>query len=951
MTEKPSLIERQTDLAKMREVLDEVASGRGRVVVLDAPSGAGKTALLNEARARVVNADMQVLYATGSELEVEYPFGVALDLIEGWLVNASDAQREQLMAGQARLAKPLLAVGSPQRITGGDEFTIIHGLYWCIVNLCEVGPVAVFVDDAHLADDATLRFLNYLSARVDDLAVALFVAVRSGDIRANTPLVNHLSRRENCTPIRPAALTQQAVGTLLRREEPGLTLSPDAVRRCWMITGGNPFLVTELSTAIRTEGRAWLDANIDRLESFAPLSVRNRVLFRVSRLSEDALELARAYAVLRGSAPLELAAKIAGIDLANAVRLLDRLDQAHILINDSKPHFRHSMIRSAIYDDIPASQLAAAHTRAAALLLSIGERVEAIANHLLIGLPTSEPWALDVLMEAATAAAQKGSHDWAIRYLRHAITLAPSDSHRVPALVDLGLLEAAQGETDSGVAHLEQALDLMKDPVEKARGLYSLGSTLYRYGRHSDAAAAFERGAQLATSLDPELALEAEGAWIFASYYLDQVVPRAMIRLEELMAEIRQRGLRSPAERVILAIAGLRAVMSSSPAAKGAGLATEAVRDGLLLQTQTSASVAVNLAVLALTFSDRLDEASEVIDQVISDARHRQHAPITAEASFIRSLVDFTRGDITNAWINSQAAVDGIGRGWFGLAPMAQGTLVQCLIERDELDQAEEALSAAEQIPLTPDSRGLASWLYMARGRLQNARSDYAGAVEGHLMVGRVLSVFEAVNPAVAHWRSCAGLAAKMLGDMALAQELIDEELVLAIQFELPRQVAIALRPKSALVGRTERIALLEESLEILKTHGTPLDSSETLLEYGRALRQSGSRIEARNPLTRAMELAHRQGAFATARRAHEELLASGAKPRRSYSTGLQALTPTELRIAELAAQGLSNREVAESLFVARSTVAWHLRHIFHKLGVTTRADLPTAIESARLGH
>ncbi|MFE3001615.1 ATP-binding protein [Nocardia sp. NPDC059246] len=947
-----SLIERQTELAKISEVFDEAASGRGRVAVLEAPSGAGKTALVREARARAVDSGMRVLDATGSELEVEYPFGIALNLIESWLAHARAADREQLTIGQARLAAPLLTgVDSSQFTHEGDEFAIIHGLYWCIVNLCEMGPVAILVDDVHLADDPSLRFLNYLTARLDDLPVAVFLAVRTGDVRANASLVTHLARQENSVVIRPAALTQQAVAALLHEEEPDLTLSSDAVRRCWMITGGNPFLVTELTTAIRTEGRAWLDANIDRLESFAPMSVRNRVLLRVSRLGEDALELSRAYAVLQGSAPLELAAKIAGIDLEAAVRLLDQLDQAHVLVSDPKPYFRHPMIRSAVYDDIPASKLAAAHVRAAGLLRNAGERAEAVAHHLLIGLPTSDPWALDVLTEAATAVAAKGSLDTAIRYLHRAVTVAPVGSRRVRVLVDLGLLEAARGDTEAGVTHLEEALQLMEDPVEKARCLYSLGSTLYRCGRHSDAAAAFERSTRLAGSLNPELALEAEGAWIFASYYLDDVIPRAMVRLQELTSAITQRGLRSPSERVILAIAGLRAVMSSPPATEGAVLASEAVRDGLLLRMQTSASVAVNLAVLALIFADRLDDASEVVDEVISDARRRGHGPLTAEASFIRSLVDFARGDITNAWVNAQAAVDGIRGGWYGLAPMAQGTLVQCLIERDELDQAEEALSAAEQIALTPDSQGLWSWIYMARGRLQIVRSDYVGALENFLAAGRTLSVFEAVNPAVLHWRSYAGLSARMLGDAALAADLIDEELLLARQFDLPRQVAIALRAKSALLGRTERIVLLEQSLEILEKHGTPLDLGETLLEYGRAMRQSGSRIEARTPLTRAMELAHRQGAYATARRAREELSASGAKPRRSYSTGLQALTPTEFRIAEMAAQGLSNREVAESLFVARSTVAWHLRHIFQKLEITSRSELSTAVEDARLGR
>lgn len=946
------LLERHSELNQIAKSLEHATAGHGSVTLLDAPSGAGKTALIAQARNRAMASGIAVLDACGSELEWNFPFGTVLSLIDSWLAVTEPSQREGLLAGQARLATPLFPVAdAAPTADSGDEFAIIHGLYWWIVNLCDSSPVAVIVDDVHLCDDPSLRFLNYLAARLDDLPVALFLAVRSGDVRANAPLMTHLAHLDNMTVIQPPALTQAAVATLLRWEEPQLALSPDTVRRCWIITGGNPFLVTELSATIRTEGHQWLDANLDRLDSFAPRTVRNRVLSRLGRLGEGALRLARAYAVLRNSVSLPLAAQVANMPMHIAVPLLDRLDRAQIIAAGPRANFRHPMIRSAVYEAIPPSQLAATHSRAAALLRDNGGSADLIARHLLSGLPTTDTWAVDILIDAAASAARKGSTDTAVRYLRHIIDLPVPDERRIGCLVDLGLLEAARGGTESGVAHLEQALDLMHDPVQKSRCLYSLGSTLYRFGRHSDAAMAFERSARLAEHTDPDLALEAEGAWIFASYYLDQVLSRAMVRLTELTENIDRQNLQSPGQRVILAIAGLRAVMSTPPVDDGAAMAVEAVRDGVLLQQPTFASAAVNLAILALVFSNRLEEASRVVDQVIAEARRRQHASIASEASFIQSIVDFARGDITDAWMNAQAAVDGIAGGWYGLAPMARGTLVHCLLERDDIVEAETVLKEAEQIPLTTDSQGLWSWIHMARARLHAVRGDYQGALQAYLATGRTLSVFDAKNPAILRWRSGAGVAAKALGDEAMAEELITEELRLAEEFKLPRVIGHALRARSGLLDRSARIVTLEAALEIHEQHGTPLDLSETLLDFGRALRQSGNRLESRAPLKRAMELAHRHGAFAIARCARDELLASGAKPRRAYATGLHGLTPTELRIAEMVAQGLTNREVGESLFLAKSTVAWHLRHVFQKLGVESRAELPAALGKTRAGY
>jgi DNA-binding CsgD family transcriptional regulator len=937
------LIEREAELSVLYGVLADAMEGRGRVAYVEGPSGGGKTALLRLARSRAIELRMQVLEASGSDLEVEYPFGTVLTLVESWSSNATQEQRSHLVSGRGRLAGAMLSGAGSGVDLAGDEFSLIHSLYWNLVNLCDSGPVLLAVDDAHLADDPSLRFLNYIAARIEDLPVALVIAVRSGDARAAAPLMLHLAAVDNVTEVRPEGLSKNGVATLLQREDPELQMSPELTRRCWMVTGGNPLLVSEISAAVREEGRDWLDQNADRLETFAPPLVRIRVLQRLSRLGPSALALARAYAVLRDKAPLELAARLAEVSLDEAVSLLDRLDEAQILSGGPQPHIRHPMILACVYEDIPNAQLAALHTRAAALLHGVGERAESVASHLLVGMPTAADWAVDVLIDAATTASGKGSPNTAIRYLRQALTLVTVGPRRIRVLVDLGLLEAAQGESPS-VLHLEEALDLMEDSVDKARCLHQLGTTLYRYGRHAEAAQAFERCIAHATLLDPELALEAEAAWIFTAYYLDTVLETARKRLEVLTAGILERGPRVVADRVLLAIAGLHASLSTPPCSVGASHSLEALRDGVLLQSQTSAGLVAHVLALALTFSDQLDEASELVSRLMHDADGRQHMPALAEATFMRSQVEFARGNITDAWIHAEDAVNGIAKGWVALAPLAQGTLAQCLVEREELDVAEALLTASN---MTLDNPALGSWLHMAWGELKSAQNDHTGALASFLEAGRVLSPFSVTNPAVLRWRSRAGHEARLVGDIEMARDLIDEELSLARAFESPRSIAVALTAKATLLPRDERLALLAEALGLLEERGTDLELARTLLEQGRALRQLGKRAESREPLGRAMDLAQRSGALATARRAAEELKATGARPRQRFSTGLQALTPSERRVADLVAKGLSNREVAEATFVARNTVIWHLRHVYQKLGIESRAELAEALDQA----
>src|SRR5262249_43536927 len=154
-----------------------------------------------------------------------------------------------------------------------------------------------------------------------------------------------------------------------------------------------------------------------------------------------------------------------------------------------------------------------------------------------------------------------------------------------------------------------------------------------------------------------------------------------------------------------------------------------------------------------------------------------------------------------------------------------------------------------------------------------------------------------------------------------------------------PRALGIALRAVALTRGRTVQMKLLHEAAEVLRESGAELEHGRALTDLGAAIRRAGQPAKARDPLRRGYELASRCGANALAERAMHELLSAGARPRRTALSGVESLTPSELRVAELAANGMTNREIAQALFVTEKTVETHLGHVYPKLDITSRAE------------
>ena len=233
--------------------------------------------------------------------------------------------------------------------------------------------------------------------------------------------------------------------------------------------------------------------------------------------------------------------------------------------------------------------------------------------------------------------------------------------------------------------------------------------------------------------------------------------------------------------------------------------------------------------------------------------------------------------------------------------------------------------------------------IFWARGRLRAAQGRLHEALDDLHEYGRRCGRAEMRTPAIP-WRADAALLHSRLGDRDAAERLASEYDELARAWDTPRVIGISARTRGLIDGGDPGLALLHEAVEAHATSPARLEHARSLLELGAALRRAGRRTDALEPLRQAAELAHRCGATVLAARAGEELGVAGAVGRRYAFSGADALTPSERRVAGMAAEGRTNREIAQTLFVTAKTVENHLGRVYTKLAIGSRAELAGAL-------
>lgn len=276
------------------------------------------------------------------------------------------------------------------------------------------------------------------------------------------------------------------------------------------------------------------------------------------------------------------------------------------------------------------------------------------------------------------------------------------------------------------------------------------------------------------------------------------------------------------------------------------------------------------------------------------------------------------------------------------LAALQFGTWA--LLERGQVDHAAGLFETHGLGGELPEQHAFAG-ICLARGHVRLAQGDHRAGLEDLLEGGRREEAWGDANPAClpGPWRSSAALAHSMLGEDAPARRLLAEELALARAYGARWAIGISLRAAGLLAEGQRSLDLLREAVCLLQNSGAALEHARSLTDLGTALHRAGDPAGLEN-LRQALDLADRCGARVLVDRARTELLAAGARPRRTRISGRDALTPSEGRVAQMAAQGLSNRDIAQSLFVTTKTVEGHLHRTYAKLNIQSRSELDAAL-------
>jgi DNA-binding CsgD family transcriptional regulator len=932
------LLEREPDLAEIWRCIDAAGAGEGCALVLEGPEGIGKTALLTAAVDHAQRAGMATLTARAGELESDLPWGVVRGLFEPELATVARAERRKLLSDAAGLARIALRPGPPDAGPRRADAlgAALHGLYWLTANMAARRPVLLAIDDAHWADKPSLRWLGYLVARLEGLPVLVLTTVRPGEPGTQSDTISAIARAGRV--VQPSALSREATGMLVRATL-GLEANGDLCRSCHSATAGNPFLLRCLLDELHHQWDPPEGASMAAVTEVHSEAISRATLARLERLPQVARELASAVAVFGASCSLGDAAAIAGLEEDQAVAAADALAAQGVILESEPLEFVHPIVRTAVYHEIPGHRRIRWHGRAARLLDDAEAPTDEIAVHLLPLAPAGDPAVVGVLRSAATAALGAGAPESAVQYLTRALAEPPPAHARVAILRELGAAEASLHKP-AGAEHLQEALRSSSRPRERAEIARELAVPLMHSGQMREAVDFLERATRELGPGDRELRLQLEADIIGARRLHPALREAALERVKALRAA-RLEG-RTFGERVALSAVALEPDLPVGTAAESIECAMRALGDGRLLAEAGVESPAFWYATSALILADGFEPAEAVLESALADARFRGSTVGLAFGFGFRALLRYRTGRLAESEADARQALGISPRARWAASVYGLLFLIEILLERGRPEDAARAVAASgldsndgETLPLLLIRHG--------RGRVSLALGDTDAGLRDMRAAADELEA-GAFPPQLWPWRSTHALALAAAGDTEEARRLADQELQLARAFEAPGALGIALRSRGLVEPGGADLGLLEKAVAVLAGSGVALESARALVDLGAALRRAGRRSDSLESLREGLDLARRCGASALAERAREELVTAGARPRRDALHGRDALTASELRTAQMAAGGRTNREIAQALFVSVRTVETHLTHTYRKLAIQSRDALPGAL-------
>ncbi|MBB1242623.1 AAA family ATPase [Streptomyces durbertensis] len=922
----------------------------GASVLLRGTSGTGKSTLLRTYVAGARRAGDPVFLVCADPPDATREYGV----VEQLLARLEQPPGEPPpMAARVAALREVRAAFTRLVREDGDLPTATTDAYRALCGLltrlarARGRRLVIAVDDLHWADASSLRFLRYLLRRLDRIPAAVVAtlgdAEPSVDERRAGFLFPLFLRQLTLRPV-----TEQEVAELAELVV-GAPVDEVFVRACHSVTGGNPYLLHAVLRSLAGVGLAPDARTAAEITRHLPDEVSRAVRARIRHAGPDALALAHGLAVLSGTPAVPVLAETAGLSepaAEDASHLLEGLGLIRRL-KGTRVAFSCPAFEAAVHDGMLPSARNDLHARAAEVLRGRGAAWDAVVRHLL-HTPSGTPWLVDALRRAALEAAGRGDAEQASRCLRRVLFEDLSEQVRAAVLVELGTAELDRSVPEASLT-LRRAFDLARTHDQRAAAARVLSVALCALDRHDEAAGLLAdvldhrpAGARR----DPELEL----GLCYARWCAEGLSSRVLRGL----ARVERAARREPsAPRPLTA---LRATLSAVPSEAVTGPAPRRdVRPGVSW-TRVLCRAAALLAAPATVHLP--DDVAPPTDLAVRTRASLGGRSLDAALLAARAVAHLARGRLAEADADAGAALAeftalevGAQHGW---PTVAVSVTVEVSLARGRLEEAERLL-VAHRLTGGLGVTGLTDRLLLARGRLNLAAGRAREALADFLAVGEREG---GPNRPAAHrpawpsspWRADAALAHLALDDTRAAAALVTAEIEQTSGAPDAVRKGLALRARGLVFGGARGLASLRQACELLVTTPARLEEARALADLGAAERLLGDHRAAGAALRRAATLAESCGATPLVDRCLDELRAAGHRPRSRTFAGVAALTPAERRVAELAARGLTNRQLAAYLHVGRRTVELHLSAVYDKLGIPGRSGLATALAEPTLG-
>ena len=926
------LLGRETELATLELSVQQARTEASAVGVLG-EAGIGKSALLGALRERAGAQGMLVLEGRAAEHERDVPFGLVVDALDDHVASLHPRRIEAVGPDLAAVLPAAAAVrtdgsGEPAAAAGAAERFRYHRAVRGLLELLgRERPVALLLDDLHWADDASVELVLHLLRRPPRAPLLLAFALRRQD--PATRLLDAARSAPRWQQLEPRPLAPDAAHALVD------SVADPALRdRVVSEAGGNPLFLEELARAARMpDGRL-------------PSTLMAAVRLEIDVLPADSRTLIEGAAVAGDPFDPGLAAAAAALDPDEAVAPLDRLVEADVVraTGDGRGlAFRHPLVRRAVYDAAPPAWRLAAHERVAAALERRGAGAPARAYHVAQYARQGDDAAIALLAEAGAAAADTAPAT-AAHWYEAALRLLPDgDRERRGALLGpLALAQSAAGRLEQAVETLDAVLELLppeaiEQRVQLSAAAASTEAMLGRIGNMRRRVLA-----QLGSTPEDRRAL-LELTLAYSQYYsVDYAAMHDWAALAVLHARDDEPTVRAAAEAMGGLARLLRGDTEAGTALIDAGSARlAAAGDDVLVGRIDDAY----LIAAALLLADRADEALVPVNRAMAlarSSRQDRHIPLLAT---LRCMMYQNRLALDDAMQDAEAAVEA-ARLLSLDGPLHQSLMMQAQVHWLRGERADAQRAGAECVEVA-------------------GRVEASTATVTSLCNTAAISVDEDPERCIREMVSAAGPLLERVDQSWrtwLLAQLVHAALALGRTAEAERWTAVieeraALMPTIGTCSRAAgaRAAMLlagGEAAEAARLAGATadaaalansrLDAMPALLIAGRAHAAAGDRDAAVAALQSVAQHAGQGGAGLFVEAAARELRRLGtrlsAESRRA--TAGDDLTERERAIAELVAQGRTNKQVAAAMFLSEKTIEHHLSRAYAKLGVRSRVEL-----------